>query len=73
MIIGFALGALMTAGELPPNVLGGFSIDICNQQFPEMKDTCLDFQSNGFLATIAPVVLFGASLCINSLVDHVVR
>jgi len=62
VIIGFALGALMTSGELPPNVLGGFSIDICNQQFPEMKDTCLDFQSNGFLASISPVVFIFVAL-----------
>jgi len=60
--IGFALGALFTSGEDPPNVLGGYPPDVCLQQYPELKSGCLDLQQNAYLALMNPVVFIFVAL-----------
>merc|ERR1712176_1360952 len=35
---------------------------ICNQQYPELKDSCLDFQSNSYIATMSGVVFIFVAL-----------
>ena len=56
LIIGFFLGSLYNSGSQPPNVLGGYPPDICHDQYPALKDTCLDMQQNGYVESMAGVM-----------------
>lgn len=37
------------------NVLGGYSADICGQQYPQLKGHCLDLQSNSYVSGLTNV------------------
>mmetsp|Transcript_13795 Transcript_13795/g.42740 ORF Transcript_13795/g.42740 Transcript_13795/m.42740 type:complete len:976 (-) Transcript_13795:85-3012(-) len=60
--IGFVLGALFTAGPEAPNVLGGYPLDICRTQYPELQGSCLDLQSNDYVTTIMTVLFIFIAL-----------
>mmetsp|Transcript_6019 Transcript_6019/g.20556 ORF Transcript_6019/g.20556 Transcript_6019/m.20556 type:complete len:397 (+) Transcript_6019:2-1192(+) len=38
------------------NVLGGYSADICAQQYPELQRACLDLQDNSYVPAISSII-----------------
>ena len=57
IVVYFAVGQFLASlvGE-HLNVLGGYSADICAQQYPELQRACLDLQDNSYVPAISSII-----------------
>ncbi|KAJ8604304.1 hypothetical protein CTAYLR_002540 [Chrysophaeum taylorii] len=53
LLVFFIIGAFI-AGLAPANlnVLGGYPLDVCDKQYPQLRGTCLDLQQNSYVSAL---------------------